>query len=390
MDVEFGPEVTATNSGGFTPEQVAAVKAKNQATSQAWQDQHGGHWWNNPYLWMGIGAAGMGAGAAGWFGGAGSSAGAAGAAPALGGGSTLAANLGSASVLQAGAGTTGAGVSTLGTIKSGLGAAQSAKSVYDQYKGGGSGGGGNTLADLASLIGAATNTAANNRTTSGNFAQQYDRNMLLAQQDRRAQESDALRKLAITNYLKSGGNTYDASKAGIPYSYGFGPKGTSPAQQQAASSLEAEMLKRATPEGSYTPVPLDTYSKASGLEKAGNVSSSVLAALAALSQGNQGGSGLWGKLWNGLKKVGTLGMGGGKPNPTSYDPNTTTGQDGASWLELMGGGSADPTFDSSGGWLGVTGGGDANPVQVGINPWLLPQTPAPQMTGVGMGDPDEE
>lgn len=117
-----------------------------------------------------------------------------------------------------------------------------------------------TGAKIAGLAGAAGSAlSAKAKTDASNRGAKME--ALLAQnqlnlqgaQNRRQQESDSLRKLAQAGYLKSGGHKY-TPPAGSP-AYGFGPRGASEAQMQAAANLETELLKRMQG-GDYTPMDI--------------------------------------------------------------------------------------------------------------------------------------
>lgn len=141
------------------------------------------------------------------------------------------------------------------------------------------------FADAGSLMESFANDQANNRVTQGNFSQGYDRNMLAAQQDRRTAETDAMRKIGESSYIANGGSQFkpvtlslNGQQRTAP-NMGFGPTAPSDAQKQAASTLQAEMLKRLQPGGSYTPQPLDSYAKPSTSEKVGQYGSLATAGL---------------------------------------------------------------------------------------------------------------
>ncbi len=149
---------------------------------------------------------------------------------------------------------------------------------------------GNTLQDAASTIGKATSTAANNRKVTGDFTQDYDKLKLAAQQDERAQESDALRKLVVGNYLKGGGSHFKPESSlhlgGQDYNVpnlGFGPSAASPEQVKAGGILSSSMLDRLNPSKNFNPSPLSSYTQPSTLEKVGNAASTALGIGGAIS-----------------------------------------------------------------------------------------------------------
>jgi hypothetical protein len=89
----------------------------------------------------------------------------------------------------------------------------------------------------------------------GEMTQNYDQLNMDAAKTNAGLESDALRKLAQTSYLKSGGakpmNFNVAS--GRMTDFGFGPRPASAEQMQGAGTLEQTLLKRLTPEGMIKP-----------------------------------------------------------------------------------------------------------------------------------------
>ena len=130
------------------------------------------------------------------------------------------------------------------------------------------------MADATSTLGGIADSEALNRYKKGEMTQGYDQLMLQAQQDRRAQETDAIKKLAQAGYLASGGAKPPLSQISLGGQmralpdFGFGPRPASDAQRQGATTLQAEMLKRLLPEGSYTPTQPD-YLNRGKLENVG-------------------------------------------------------------------------------------------------------------------------
>lgn len=94
-------------------------------------------------------------------------------------------------------------------------------------------------------LGAMSGSAANNRGATIEAMLAQDRNRREGAQDQRSSESDALRKLYQTGYLKAGGATpgSGASAYGLP-SAGFGPRPASQAQMMGAKTLEMSLLDR--------------------------------------------------------------------------------------------------------------------------------------------------
>lgn len=136
---------------------------------------------------------------------------------------------------------------------------------------GGDGGGSQGWADASSMLGAYGQSELMNRAMRGSMMQGYDELNLGFDKQNLARESDSMKKLAQTAYLKSGGAkplpTMGASGA-IP-DFGFGPRPSSAAQMQGASTLEGSLLKRLTPEGQLKPTDPNTYTKEGVGEKIG-------------------------------------------------------------------------------------------------------------------------
>lgn len=144
------------------------------------------------------------------------------------------------------------------------------------------------LADASSVLGGIGEAEANNRYRKGNLTQNYDRLMMEAQQDRRANETDAMRKLAMTGYIGQGGSHFtpptielNGRQRTAPSFPGIAPTPISDAQKQAAATLEQQMLQRVQPGGSYTPTDLSSYADRGALEKVGSYGGMALGGLGA-------------------------------------------------------------------------------------------------------------
>jgi hypothetical protein len=235
----------------------------------------------------GFGAAGMGP-MAGMFGGAGGGAGA---------GSVGIAGLNTGTLTSIPGVTTGIGGSVAGSVLpsvgiaglntgtltsipgvttgTGAGSAGSGSVINGLMKGMG---GAQDFADLGSLFGNVSESEAGNRQDNAGIMNNHGYLSLQAQQDRRANESDALKKIQQAGYIKSGGTPYDASKVqlsggrSLP-SFNFPRAPITDEAKQAAGTLEQEMLKRVGPEGSYAPPPLEKYTDRGALERATNYGS---------------------------------------------------------------------------------------------------------------------
>lgn len=189
-----------------------------------------------------------------------------------------------------------AGATTSATVPPALAssgeAASSALSRFlntgSKILGGGNGQPGRNMANIGSLLESFANDAQYNRNMRGNFTQAFDRNMLQAQRDRDQVESDAIKKLAQTKYILSGGA--DTKPTSIQLGgqqrqlpdYGFGPTPSSVAQKQGAQTLQGELVKRLAPGGTYTPRPLEDYAKAGLGEKIGNYGAAGASGLGAI------------------------------------------------------------------------------------------------------------
>lgn len=139
---------------------------------------------------------------------------------------------------------------------------------------------GQGFADLGKVLGSFADQSAKNRSTTGDFMQNYDRLMLAAAANRREDESDALKKLYQTSYIRGGGRPYHASAAS-PYTFGFGPQAPSDEMKQGATTLQAQLLQRLQPNGSYMPTDPSQYTKEGIGEKIGNIGALISGGLGA-------------------------------------------------------------------------------------------------------------
>lgn len=135
--------------------------------------------------------------------------------------------------------------------------------------------------DLSSVIGAAGSGLKADRALQGQFTQNYDRLMLEAQQDRRAQEADAMQKLASTGYITGGGSKFTPPSfniGGKQYTtdtFGLGPTAVTDAEKQGAAALQQQMLARVQPGGSYTPTDVNKYAKPGTMERITDIAAPV-------------------------------------------------------------------------------------------------------------------
>lgn len=139
-------------------------------------------------------------------------------------------------------------------------------------------------ADLGSVLGNGAEAEYTNRQSRGNFAQQYDRNALLAAENRRRDESDATRKLAQSNWIKNApayappSFQLNGRQVTAPRYPGIEPIPSSAEQKQGAGMLESQMLKRLEPGGSYQLQPLSSYANRGTMENIYNIGSQVASA----------------------------------------------------------------------------------------------------------------
>lgn len=177
---------------------------------------------------------------------------------------------------------------------------------------------GSGMADLASTVGAFSSGEKANRYMQGNFTQGYDRLMLDAQKDRNSNESDAMKKLAQTSYIGSGGSGFKPAsfqlngQSRTAPDLGFGPKAPTDAEKSGASALQGQLQARLSPGGSYMPQPLDDYAKPGLAENLSSYGSSALGGLGALQNllggdGQTGANGVGSTLSDVSKGIGTAG-----------------------------------------------------------------------------------
>lgn len=132
------------------------------------------------------------------------------------------------------------------------------------------------ISDAAKVLGGAGEAEANNRYKKADTTQGYDRLALSAAENRRTDESDAMKKLAIAGYLGQGGSHYqpgtiqlNGQERQLPSFSGISPLPPSEAQKAGASTLEAQMLARLQPGGSWKPTDPD-YLNRGKVENIGN------------------------------------------------------------------------------------------------------------------------
>lgn len=174
-------------------------------------------------------------------------------------------------------------------------------------------------ADLGQVAGSLANDERLNRMSKGAFTQNYDRTMLDAQAGRDTSERDALKKLAITNYLKSGGFKgggggimLDGRMQQLP-TFGSAPRPASEAQMSSGGTLEDMLKQRLASGGSYLPQPLESYAQPGKVENISRYGGTIASGLGVINdmmnargQGGQpgvspaGGSNVYKKIGGGI------------------------------------------------------------------------------------------
>lgn len=179
----------------------------------------------------------------------------------------------------------------------------------------------NSMSYLSSVLGGFSSGQKANRVLQGQLSQNYDKNMMEAQQLRNQNESDALKKLAITNFILNGKQAQVAPSlalnGGQHSTYSGNLQGVTPvsaAQQQGAQALQNQLVPRLSPGGSYTPQPLSSYATPGTAENVGS----------------------YGALGAGL--LGTLGLMSGPNNDSGSNPIMTGLSDAGNWLKGLFGG----------------------------------------------------
>lgn len=124
---------------------------------------------------------------------------------------------------------------------------------------------GNLAPNLASSLGSLQQGIQNNRLQTGALAAQYDSAQQAAQTGRNQTETDALKKLAETNYILSGGFKPGAQsiqlngQTRVIPQLGMAPLAPSAAQKAGAQSLQDQLGARLAPGGTATPLPFSSY-----------------------------------------------------------------------------------------------------------------------------------
>lgn len=166
-------------------------------------------------------------------------------------------------------------------------------------------------ADIGQVAGSFANDERMNRLTRGGLTQNYDRLMLDAQAGRDTSERDALKKLAITNYLKSGG--YKGGGSGVMLdgrmqslpTFGAAPRPASVGQMTGGGTLEDMLTQRLASGGSYLPQNLESYAQPGKVENIGRYGGTAASGLGVINDlmGSSGLKKIGSGILSGLKKM---------------------------------------------------------------------------------------
>lgn len=169
------------------------------------------------------------------------------------------------------------------------------------------------LANAGQVAGGLANDERLNRLSKGNLTQNYDQLMLQAQTGRNQNEGDALKKMAITGYLKSGGFkggptslSINGQTRTLP-TFGSAPRPASASQVSAAGTLEDMLKQRLASGGSYLPQDLGGYANPGMVENASRYGGTVASGLGVINDMMNTGSNkgnVMNAVGSGLKKVG--------------------------------------------------------------------------------------
>lgn len=189
---------------------------------------------------------------------------------------------------------------------------------------------GQKVADVGSIISSFGEGQRSNRLAGGAMRQDYDRMMLGnqlarnqygldANQQRNANESDAMSKLQQTSYLAGGGAPPTSSTLHLDGqdrkldNYGLGAQPVTDAERQGAESLKGQMLSRLagdmTPQGDwgFEPADPDSYTKPGTAENIGNYGGAITSGLGGVMDmfgGAQSAAGMLGKVPGAIGKAG--------------------------------------------------------------------------------------
>lgn len=141
-----------------------------------------------------------------------------------------------------------------------------------------SGGGGGLMAALGGkagmlgagsrMLGAFGQSEAANRGTNLGATQNQDAMRLQGAAFDRAGQADALRKLASTDYILSGGRPYEAPDGS---GAGWGPTAPSEARKRVAQQIQDEILQRTAPSGGFQFSDTQRYMRPSRGERFANI-----------------------------------------------------------------------------------------------------------------------
>ena len=289
---------------------------------------------------------------------------------------------------------------------------------------------GQNWTDFSSALASFSQGEKANRIVKGNYTQDFDQMnlnregainalmsgrdldmnklQLLAQEDRRANEEDAMRKLQQTSYIMGGGSDFKPTtislggkQVTLPSFSGIAPHAPSEADKAGAGTLQAQMLDRLKPTGSFTPKydytptwdykvhPLEGYTSPGTLEKLGSyggVAAGALGLANTLTGGKAGSylGGLLGKIPGVGKFLGgsSSSAAGGGVGPASTGASSV----GMNGIARFGGGGL---AAAHGGYELIKGGGTGHNVLsgaesgAGVGTMILPGVGTAVGAGVG-------
>lgn len=142
------------------------------------------------------------------------------------------------------------------------------------------------LGAAGSALSKGSQASAHNRGVTIEALLAQDANKRAGAQDQRESESDIMKKLAQSGYLKSGGYQGRTGMAANLPSYGFGPKAATPEQMSAASTLEGQLMARLKNPAQTTDIT--KYTKPSGWEKFMGFGGALSSILGSVNQARTG------------------------------------------------------------------------------------------------------
>lgn len=156
-----------------------------------------------------------------------------------------------------------------------------AKAIGGRYIDGLMGGMGDkrsTPFDIASAFGAYAGAQAHNRGGKADLAQIDNANSLQAIQERRAAETDALRKIRAGSYIMGGGSNWTMptqARSGPLTDFGLGPVPITQAEKDAAATLQSQLMDRLQPGAGWQPTSISQFGEPGKGEKVANAASLI-------------------------------------------------------------------------------------------------------------------